>query len=151
VKRWKNEEIMSVSILLLTHDEIGKALLSAATKALGGGLPLQAQAIAVSYEQTPEEILDKLKTLVSQQQNTDGILILTDLFGSTPCNIANNLGASNICSQVVSGVNLPMLIRIFNYPELKLSSLAEKARSGGQDGVLICGKNNYATQETHYH
>ena len=129
---------MSTNVLILTHGEIGKALLNAATKTLGQ-LPLQAQAVPVTHENKPEEILARLKTIIKQQRNDDGILILTDLFVSTPCNIANGLQGENIMSQVVSGVNLPMLIRVFNYPDLSLDCLAEKARSGGQEGVLICG------------
>ena len=67
----------------------------------------------------------------------DGVLVLTDLYGSTPSNIACKLRRHGHV-RVVSGVNLPMLIRVLNYPDLDLDSLKEKALSGGRDGVLSC-------------
>jgi PTS system ascorbate-specific IIA component len=66
-----------------------------------------------------------------------GVLILTDLYGSTPGNIAKNLLVDS-GFKLVSGMNLPMLIRILNYPELDLEAMAEKAVSGGKDGILLC-------------
>jgi len=64
--------------------------------------------------------------------------VLTDLYGSTPYNIAAVLCQRDaVC--ILSGVNLPMLVRVLNYPGLALAELTEKALSGGHDGVFICG------------
>ncbi len=62
------------------------------------------------------------------------MVILTDLYGATPSNIAASLSGQH-ATRAVSGVNLSMLIRVLNYPELSLDELAEKARSGGIDGI----------------
>jgi len=62
------------------------------------------------------------------------VLVLTDLYGSTPSNIAQKLIAQRNV-HVVSGLNLSMLIRILNYPQLPLLELSEKAVSGGKDGI----------------
>jgi PTS system ascorbate-specific IIA component len=70
----------------------------------------------------------------------DGVLVLTDLFGSTPSNISVRLlSRGNI--EVVSGVNLSMLIRVMNYPELSLPILVTKALTGGHDGINLCEKS----------
>ena len=62
-------------------------------------------------------------------------MILTDLFGSTPYNIAKVLHQeTNI--RMVSGLNLPMLIKVMNYPNLSLDELAQKAIKGGREGVI---------------
>jgi len=65
------------------------------------------------------------------------VLILTDAYGSTPSNIANRLAAI-VTSKVIAGVNLPMLLRVFNYPEQSLEELSTTAFEGGKDGIIIC-------------
>jgi len=127
---------MAVSILIIAHDEIGQALLSAANKTLGE-LPLQSTAITVSFDADPERLVPKLKDLAKTLDEGDGVLILTDLYGSTPSNIAANLHLHDQI-RVVSGLNLPMLIRVMNYPQSDLCTLAQKAFSGGKDGVINC-------------
>jgi PTS system ascorbate-specific IIA component len=67
----------------------------------------------------------------------DGVLVLTDMFGSTPSNIATRLRAPGALA-VVAGVNLPMLVRVLNYASLDLQALVDKAASGGARGVLRC-------------
>ena len=63
------------------------------------------------------------------------MLILTDIFGSKPCNIAMQRAAKeNVCA--VAGLNLSMLIRVINYPDLCLTELTDKAISGGREGVI---------------
>ena len=64
------------------------------------------------------------------------MLILTDLYGSTPSNIANRLIDTHNAS-VISGANLPMLLRILNYPEMSLEALCDKAANGARDGIVV--------------
>jgi PTS system ascorbate-specific IIA component len=71
----------------------------------------------------------------------EGVLVLADLFGSSPANIANALTGSGRV-HVLTGVNLPMLVRVLNYPRLPLSEIAQKALSGGRDGVLLCAASD---------
>jgi len=128
---------MTVSVLLITHEEIGSALLNAAETTLGE-LPLPTTVITVSYETDPELLIPRLKKMAGNIEKGQGLLILTDLYGSTPSNIATHL-QENPRVKVISGLNLPMLIRLMNYPDLDISQLAEKALSGGRDGVMNCG------------
>ena len=65
------------------------------------------------------------------------MLVLTDMYGSTPSNIAVGLQREGRVD-VVAGVNLPMLVRVLNYPFLDLATLAAKALSGGRDGIMPC-------------
>ncbi len=125
---------MSVSILLITHDEIGNALVHTATRVLGT-LPLPTNAISVKTDQDPELLITKLDELIKDIGTPAGVLILTDLFGSTPSNIAKAL-KDKINARVISGVNLPMILRIMNYPDLTLDELAEKALNAGKEGVI---------------
>lgn len=135
----KENEIMPIKILLITHEEIGTALLQATHNAFGGELPLATTVISVQQKTDPDTLLLRLKQFLNQIDISEGVLILTDLYGSTPCNIASQLNNQEQI-QVVSGLNLPMLIRVMNYPSLSLVELANKALSGGKDGVLNCSK-----------
>lgn len=63
--------------------------------------------------------------------------VLTDMFGSTPSNVAIRV-ARGANARVIAGANLPMLIRVLNYQHLPLTELVNKALSGGHDGILLC-------------
>ena len=125
---------MSVTLLIISHEEIGSALVQTATAAFEE-LPLPTTVVSVSRNCNPEDLIKKLKKLLSNIQSVDGVLILTDLFGSTPSNIAQAL-KSGINIKMVSGLNLPMLMRVMNYHDLSLDALSKKALSGGKDGVI---------------
>ena len=70
-----------------------------------------------------------------------GVLILTDLYGATPSNIAHRLVEENK-TVVVTGLNLSMLMRVLNYPNLSLEELVDKACRGGGEGVVVTLKKN---------
>lgn len=135
---------MSVSVLIISHDEIGSALLNAVKQTFSSELPLSVATVELEANADPEELIPKLKKVLSALNQGDGVLILTDLFGSTPSNIAHNI---QNCKEVriVTGLNLPMLIRVMNYPKLNLQQLAEKARTGGQSGIIECEKTDGET------
>ncbi len=127
---------MTVSIMIITHEQVGNALLSAATSVLGE-LPLPTTVIAVGYDADPDALIPRLQRAAEELEQGQGLLILTDLYGATPSNIALSLkNQSRI--RVVCGLNLPMLIRTMNYPTLDVDALAERALSGGRDGVRQC-------------
>lgn len=126
---------MSVSVLIITHHEIGHALVNALKTTYGNGLPLQLETFEVPSDADPDKLLPRLKSIIQTLDQGDGVLILTDLFGSTPSNIAYELQKANIV-RIVTGLNLPMLIRVMNYPALNLMDLAEKAMKGGQAGII---------------
>jgi mannose PTS system EIIA component len=144
-------DTMSVALLLITHDSIGSSLLETATNMLGL-CPVAAEVLSITQQCNPEQMYDKAEHICHSIEQGDGLLILTDMFGSTPSNIAlrlmqkkNSHSASteplperlDSSRLVVTGVNLSMLVRVMNYPQLCLSELAEKAKSGGIEGVFI--------------
>ena len=128
---------MSVGVLLITHEGVGAAMLEAATRMLGG-CPLRAEALAVALEIDTQSIRETAERRARALDDGDGVLILTDLYGSTPSNIAASLAGSEAV-RVIAGLNLPMLVRVLNYPGDDLRTLAEKAVSGGNRGILLCG------------
>ena len=128
---------MPVGILIVTHGEIGEELLSTAQSTLGGSLPLKCKALSVSPSCDPEQQNNKAQKLLTSIDDGDGILVLTDMYGSTPSNIANSLKQREDI-EIIAGVNLPMFIRVLNYSDLNLIELKEKAISGGHDGIICC-------------
>jgi len=127
---------VNVGILLITHGDIGTVLLQSATDVLGV-CPLSTTTISATQGCDPERMLASAKQASQEMDCGDGVLVLTDLYGSTPSNIACRLCELHDV-RVVSGLNLPMLIRVLNYPDLDLDDLMHKAVTGGRDGVLIC-------------
>ncbi len=126
---------MTVGVLLVTHNRIGQELLATARDTLGY-CPVQTATLDITQDQDPETLADRARQLLDELDGGDGVLVLTDAYGATPSNIACRLmGLDHV--NVVAGVNLPMLLRVFNYPRLSLNELSEKAIAGGRDGVLL--------------
>lgn len=126
---------MSVGLLLITHKGIAQGLLNTAANMLGDS-PLPTQALEVPLDADPEIILQQGQAYIQQLDQADGVLILSDIYGGTPCNIGQKLLTSPQI-KMVTGVNLPMLVRVLNYPQLNLEDITQKAISGGQDGIVL--------------
>jgi PTS system ascorbate-specific IIA component len=125
-----------VGLLIVTHNQIGTSLYETASNMLGM-CPLRAEVLSVMADCDPDEMVRRGRKLVTKLNHGDGVLILTDMYGSTPSNIAARL-ADDHQVLVVSGVNLPMMVRVMNYPTLSVTELALKAESGGRDGIFYC-------------
>ena len=124
---------MNIGILLLTHNDIGAQLLLAA-KSTYGSIPVRTELLSIDHYDQPTDLTNLARQYVKVLDKGEGVLILTDMFGSTPSNIAKEFShMKNV--NVVSGVNLSMLLNIFNYPTLSLKAITKKALEGGKDGV----------------
>jgi PTS system ascorbate-specific IIA component len=131
---------IKVGVLLITHDPFGQVLLATADAILGH-CPLPVEVLTVPLDSDPEQTAAEARRLATALNRGAGVLVLTDLYGSTPGNIACSLLEWEQI-RVVSGLNLPMLLKVCNYHALDLEQLAEKAASGGRDGIMLCaGKN----------
>ena len=123
-------------ILLITHYGIGDALLEVAKSTFGSCLPLNTAVLSVSQKPRISDLVDEAHKVINALDFGAGVLVLTDMFGSTPSNISKGLTQRGQEIAVVAGLNLPMLIRLMNYPDLPLNEMAEKALTGGKDGVF---------------
>jgi PTS system ascorbate-specific IIA component len=121
-------------LLLITHNRLGDELLDTA-RTMFQRMPLAAATLAVGKNDRPEKVQVRAEALAAGLDDGDGVLLLTDMYGSTPSNIANRLAAAD-GRRVVYGLNLPMLVRVLNYAVLGLDELADKAFSGGREGVM---------------
>lgn len=129
---------MSVGILLLTHEAMGDALIATARRILGR-LPLALEAQAIPPGSDVDAALREAAARVRRLDSGDGVLVLTDVYGATPSNVAQRLPELGLDIRRVSGLNLPMLLRALNYPEQPLAELAQTAANGGRAGIVEHG------------
>ena len=123
---------MKVGILLVTHSDIGKQLLLTATSVFGKN-PFQVELLSVDNYDQPNDVKELAEKYVKFLDNGAGVLVLTDIIGTTPSNIASSINHDKI--KVVAGLNLSMILNVFNYPEDSLDQLSIKAVEGGIQGV----------------
>lgn len=122
-----------IGVLVISHGAIGEALLASAAQILGA--PAQAAALGVARADDPEVVLERARALAARLDTGEGLLVLTDMFGATPCNIAARLLADGRV-EGVSGVSLPMLVRVLSGRNGSLAAAVQRALSGGVEGVV---------------
>lgn len=119
-------------IVLVTHDGLGESLRHQAENILARTVNLTTIAIGAGAD--PESGLDELRTVLAMSADADGVLVLTDLPGATPHNLAVH-AARDHQTPVVSGLNLPMLLKVINHADKPARELAGLAHDGGRQGV----------------
>ncbi len=123
-----------IGIVIISHGALGESLIHAASHVLGKR-PLRVRQVGVTVHDDPEAILPQAREFVRQLDDGDGVLVLTDIYGATPGNIAMRLLEKGRV-EGVSGVSLPMLVRALTYRNEPLARMVEKALSGGCEGVV---------------
>lgn len=123
-----------IGILIIAHGNLGESLIHCATHVMGHR-PAQLEYLAINNQDTPAVMLPKAQALVASLDVGKGVLVLSDIYGATPCNIVTKLLQADQV-EGVAGVNLPMLVRVLNYRQEGLHACIEKAISGGRDGVV---------------
>ena len=133
-----------IGILLVTHEDLGECLIRCATHIMGDSQP-QLMHINVFSQDDPKLVIDKARGLICELDSGDGVLVLSDIYGATPSNIACQLITPGKVD-CMSGVNLPMLVRALTYRNEPLLKMIEKALDGGKNGVMhIQTESNHAT------
>ena len=126
---------MTVGVLLITHEGIGSAMLSVATLLLRQ-LPLKTEAFEVPFDADPDELLPLASAALRRVDGGQGVLVLTDLYGATPSNLAAKLARIGTPVKRVSALSLPMLLRVMNYAEMDLDEIPNVAGAGARNGVI---------------
>jgi PTS system ascorbate-specific IIA component len=123
-----------IGILIIAHDSLGESLLRAVTHVLGTRPP-QFEVLSVAATDDPAQLQPAARELVDRLDTGMGVVIFSDIYGASPCNLACKLLRPGVV-EGVAGVNLPMLVRAFTYRARGMETLIKKAVSGGCDGVL---------------
>ena len=120
-------------ILIIAHAPLASALRQCVLHVFPDN-PAKVAALDVQPNMPPEETLVQAR-IVFAQLGTSHALVLTDVFGATPCNVAQKL-VDGVYSKLITGVNLPMLLRTVSYLHEPLDALVARAVSGGTQGVM---------------
>jgi mannose PTS system EIIA component len=128
---------MSNQILIIAHAPLAQALKECAMHVYPECAD-EVIAIDVMADDSPEQTLEIAKKSIERSKNHDeghGLLILTDIFGATPANVAQRL-VEQTGARLIAGVNLPMLYRCVCYRQETLETLVARALVGGTQGVM---------------
>lgn len=127
---------MTCGILLVTHPGVGTSLLDVATRLLRH-LPLKTEAFEVPFDADLDVLLPLASAALRRVDSGEGVLILTDLYGASPSNLAAQLARLGTPARRVSALSLPMLLRVMNYPEQGLDQLPATAAAGTRNGAMV--------------
>ena len=123
-----------IGVLLITHGSFGESLVQNVCHVLNKRPPLMAQ-LGVAAQDDPLDILPLARLLLREVDSGEGVLVMTDVFGATPGNLALKLLEPGRI-EGVAGVNLPMLLRALTYRAKGMETMLQKAISGAHDGVV---------------
>ena len=123
-----------IGLFLITHTSYGESLIQCACHVLNRRPPQIVQ-LGISAQDDPLDVLPLAQNLLSLVDSGEGVLVMTDIYGATPANIAMKLlEAGRI--EGIAGVNLPMLLRALTYRDKDMETLLARATTGGRDGIL---------------
>jgi mannose PTS system EIIA component len=129
-----------ISLLIVAHGNLGECLIECAIH-IQGVRPPALDSLDLTACEDPSVMLSRTEDLIRQLDTGDGVLILTDLYGSTPCNaVCKAIRIEGV--QAVAGVNLPMLLKCLTYRDQSMDVLLSKAVSGGQAGIFAVPGDN---------
>ncbi len=123
-----------IGLFLITHTTYGESLIQCACHVLNKRPPQIAQ-LGVAAQDDPLDALPLAKEMLGLVDRGRGVLIMTDIYGATPSNIASKLLQPGRI-EGIAGVNLPMLLRALTYRDKDMDTLLTRAVAGGRDGVL---------------
>ena len=131
---------MSVALFFITHEGIASNLITISEAII------QKTNNNLSYFEVPMNadinlMIEGIENKLEQLDINEGVLFITDIYGSTPSNIAQKI-AERLHTDLISGVNLPMIIRLLNYRDETTESLIQKALDGARKGIQ---HNTYVT------
>lgn len=129
-----------IGILIIAHGTLGESLIHCASHVMGSRPPLLRQ-LGVGTHDDPVMLLPQAQQMIKELDEGLGVLILSDVYGATPCNLVTRLLQPGHV-EGVAGVNLPMLVRALTYRNGNIMNLVEKAISGGRDGVVHFSKDS---------
>ncbi len=123
-----------VGILLITHNGLGDSLIDCVRHVLGVA-PAHIRALSVLAKDDTVRKEEEARALIAQLDKGQGVLLLSDVYGATPCNIALRLCEPGRI-EGVAGVNLPMLLRVACYSNKPLDELVQRAVDGGRECIV---------------
>ena len=137
-----------IGVLILTHGSLAKELLAAARTIAPSSEVQEFEALALEWNDSFDLALAKVHEKLPSVDHGDGVLILTDIYGGTPSNVALSF-CSHRAVEVVSGVNLPMVVRLgcLMKKDMALGEVAAWIRDKGRQSIVFCGDQELAASK----
>jgi mannose PTS system EIIA component len=123
-----------IGVLIVSHGDIGTSLLTSASQILGEP-QAQVATLSVWRADDVDDLVLRARELMESLDSGDGVLVLTDIFGATPGNVVSRLLEDGRI-EGVSGVSLPMLLRVLTGRNDSLAAAVQRALSGGAEGLV---------------
>lgn len=123
-----------IGLLIISHENLGEEFVRCVTHILGER-PSNLSCLAVQPNDDPSSTITQAKKLLTNLDQGEGVIIITDICGATPCNIASQLMIAGKVA-CLAGINLAMLLRILSYRHEPLDVVVSKALDGGRNGVM---------------
>lgn len=129
-----------IAYLLITHDDLGDAMLANAAHVLGSA-PQQVRVLKVRAGDQPPAVLARARELAATLDTADGLIVFVDIYGATPANVACKLLDLSPRVEAFAGVNLPMLVKALAYRNLPFEQVVAKTLDGALRGVVQISKD----------
>ena len=123
-----------IGILLITHNGLGDSLVDCVRHVMGSA-PSNVKVLSVLADDDPQTRENEARAFIAQLDTGNGVLLLSDLFGATPCNIARRLYQPGRV-EGVAGVNLPMLLRAVCHSNKPLAEVMQETLERGHNCIL---------------
>jgi len=127
-----------IGLFLITHTTYGESLIQCACHVLNKR-PAQLAQLGVAVQDDPLDLLPLARQMIKLVDTGDGVLIMSDVYGATPSNVAMKLLVPGRV-EGLAGVNLPMLLRALTYRDKDMETLVMRATTGGRDGIVNMSK-----------
>ena len=124
-----------IGLVICTHSNLAEAILTSA-EMIVGSIPLSA-AVGVHPGDSPEDIHSRLSDALTEVDQGDGVIVLCDMFGGTPSNISLTFLSPMV--DVVTGVNLPMVLKFFTTREGPVADVSSAIQLHARDNILAAG------------
>ena len=129
-----------IGFLIITHDELGDAMLASATHVLGAA-PANLRTLKVRAGDVQADVLAKARALVATLDTSDGLIVFADIYGATPANVACRLLDGGDQVEAFAGFSLPMLVKAIAYRNMPFDQLVAKTQQGGVGGIVQISKD----------
>ncbi len=130
-----------IGIVVVTHGQLARELVAAAEMITGDDIP-NATSVSIGWHDSPDDARRAIVAAVERVSGDAGVVVLTDMFGGTPSNLALSLLKKGV-TEVVTGVNLPMLIRLVSLREeeqVSTTAAARAAVSQGKENIYLASE-----------
>jgi mannose PTS system EIIA component len=129
-----------VGVVLVTHGRLADELISAVRFVVADKSAIKIEGVCLDAREEFETFAKKIKSAIKRVDEGDGVLIITDMFGGTPSNVSLTFLEEKKL-EVLSGVNLPMLLKLATLSaKVNLDEAVKIAESAGRDNIIVASK-----------